>query len=540
MSPVLPAGFIDVLYYLGALWIVTKLFKLGTARWREGTQTTPLRGPPNQGYFLGLSKYVSNPEDASDIYENWAAQYGAAYKVPLGLGSSKVVICDPKANAHFYSKETFIYVQSKLTKVLIKNILGRGLIWADGESHRRQRKALSPAFSNVAIRRLTSVFYDSAYKMKDNWDTILDSNSGDAVIDVQKWMNNISLDSIGIAGFGHDFGALHGKHPPIVEVFENFGSSDQSFISAFVVLMRPVLPILQYIPTTDNQLFSRLRVKMGEIADELLDRTRKEREGKLTAKERAEEKSIIGELIKAESTDTELQMTREEVMAQMNTLILAGYETTSISLTWTLIELARNPEKQDRLRQELDQFSGTDPTWEQLGSGLPYLDAVAHEILRIHPPVSETQRIAREDDVIPLTTPIMTSTGEMVTSITIAKGTNISSPIRAINRSETLWGPTAKEFEPKRWIESSDGTRYKEISGHRNLLTFSDGPRLCLGRHFALSEFKAVLSVLIRNYVFELVDGPTTKIVSHKGILPRPKIAGQVGAKVPMRVRRVE
>lgn len=104
---------------------------------------------------------------------------------------------------------------------------------------------------------------------------------------------------------------------------------------------------------------------------------------------------------------------------------------------------------------------------------------------------------AVEDDVIPLTTPITTNTGETVTRITIAKGTTVSSPIRAINLSEEFWGPNAKEFEPERWIENADN-RSKEISGHRHLLTFSDGPRICLGRGFALTEFKVRQPYLCR------------------------------------------
>jgi hypothetical protein len=100
---------------------------------------------------------------------------------------------------------------------------------------------------------------------------------------------------------------------------------------------------------------------------------------------------------------------------------------------------------------------------------------------------------AAEDDVIPFTTPITTSTGEKQYSLTVAKGTVISSPIRAMNRSEEFWGPNAKEFEPERWLQDAD-TRSKEISGHRHLLTFSDGPRICLGKNFALTEFKVRLS----------------------------------------------
>ena len=64
-------------------------------------------------------------------------------------------------------------------------------------------------------------------------------------------------------------------------------------------------------------------------------------------------------------------------------------------MTWALVELARNPEKQARLREELSTFTTKDPTWEQLTYSLPYLDAIARETIRLHPPVDQTERIVR-------------------------------------------------------------------------------------------------------------------------------------------------
>ena len=60
---------------------------------------------------------------------------------------------------------------------------------------------------------------------------------------------------------------------------------------------------------------------------------------------------------------------------------------------WALIELCGKPEVQEKLRSELSQFSGNDPTWEQLTNSLPYLDAVVHEVLRLHPPLEQTTRM---------------------------------------------------------------------------------------------------------------------------------------------------
>ena len=75
-------------------------------------------------------------------------------------------------------------------------------------------------------------------------------------------------------------------------------------------------------------------------------------------------------------------------------------------LQWALIELCKKPDKQQKLREELSQFSGTNPTFDQLSSGLlPYLDAVTQEVLRLHPPIHETTRVVRPAAYIHSTRP---------------------------------------------------------------------------------------------------------------------------------------
>ncbi|KAJ7031179.1 cytochrome P450 [Mycena alexandri] len=523
------------------LWLCTKLFSYVS---RAGSLTTKLNGPPSQSRIFGLLRYRLDAPDISTDYEEWAARYGPVFEIPVMFGAKQIMLTDPKALTHCYNSERAVYVKTNIQRLFIDEIFGRGVLSAEGENHKRQRKALTPAFSNAAIRRLTAVFYDSAYKLKSIWDERLESTSDGAIIEVQEWMNRIALDSIGIAGFSHDFRYIEGQQSAVTTAFEA--------ISVFPVLLR--------LPTQRMRLFWDLRSSLNVIAQRLLVRMRSEKEAGVT--EELADKSIIGLLMKAELADAELHMSQEEVVAQVEcpavgwirdniryVILISRFNHNlifffSVSLTWALIELAKCPEAQDKLRDDLARFNGADPTWDQLVSELPYLDATVLEILRLHPPVSETLREAIYDDIIPLGTPIVTRSGETVSSdelalITVAKGSIISEPIRCINRSESFWGPDAKEFKPERWIGDIT-VPAKEFLGHRHLLTFHDGPRICLGKSFALAEFKAVLSVLVRNFVFEFPDGPTTKIEHHDAIVPRPKVAGQNGAKVPMKVRRVE
>ncbi|KAJ6549021.1 cytochrome P450 [Mycena vulgaris] len=434
--------------------------------------------------------------------EEWAARYGPVYEVPVAFGHTQVMLADPKALAHAYAYDRAVYIKPAGQRFFIGRIFGRGFLWAEGDEHKRQRKGLTPAFSNAAIRRLTSVFYDSAYKLKSFWDAKLDSAPDGAIIEVQEWMNRVALDSIGIAGFSHDFGYLEQKQSPVTRAFESLGVTEQTFATNLVFMLSFAFPFLLSVPTERMRVFWELRRSLNGIAQRLLANARRERQG--LVKEELIDKSVIGLLLKDEAPN------EEEVVAQMVSHSMRvnfgfmyqfhrmcyWYETTSISLTWALIELAKHPDKQDKLRSELSRFGAIDPTWDQLGSDLPYLDATVSEILRLHPAVIETMREAIHDDVVPLGAPIVTPSGETISSIIVAKGSVVVVPIRSINRSEVLWGPDAKEFKPERWLDGDITVRAQELQGYRHLLTFHDGPRTCLGKSFALAEFKACYSTL--------------------------------------------
>ncbi|KAJ7788000.1 cytochrome P450 [Mycena olivaceomarginata] len=534
MTPVHQLGVLDILLLVAGLWTLTKIGR----RFTSGKTGTKLNGPASDNYIFGVNRRMAQSTDGSLIFQGWAAEYGPVFQIPTGFGGHRTILCDPKAVNHFYSMERSIYIKSKLGRAVISSLFGRGLLWAEGDGHKRQRKALTPAFSNAAIRGLTAVFYDSAYKLKARWDTIIDNTADGAIIDVQHWMNLVALDSIGIAGFSHDFRTLDGEYSSVAAAFESLSFEGQSLLSILLFMLGTRIPLLVHLPVERNRIIAKLRREMGVIATSLLEKTRREKKKEVS--DETADKSVIGLLLKAEEENAELYMDETEVMAQMNTLLVAGYETTSTSLTWALIELAKQPDKQTKLREELVKFGPTDPTWDQLGSSLPYLDSVVLEILRLHPPVGETTREAMVDDVVPLAEPVRSASGNVVDRIVLRKGSIVTVPIRYINRSEVFWGPNAKNFEPERWLTlETDSVPAMDLQGHRHLLTFLDGPRTCLGKTFALAEFKAVLSVLVRNFTFEFPDGAETQIVRHRGLIPRPKVAGQSGAHVPMRVRRV-
>ncbi|CAG8464856.1 16288_t:CDS:2, partial [Racocetra persica] len=172
-----------------------------------------------------------------------------------------------------------------------------------------------------------------------------------------------------------------------------------------------------------------------------------------------------------------------------------GYETTSRALSWVLYFLAKNPNVQDRLRKDvLDVLTDRNhhPTIEEIDT-LKYLDCVFKETLRIIPPAHVLLRCTSKD--------------EIMNDYLIPKNTPLLIPIYAIHHDPLIWGDDADYFNPSRWLDPEIKSRVTSS----NFLPFSAGPRICLGMKMAHLEFKSILSVLIRNFEFKLVEGFTFK-----------------------------
>lgn len=116
-----------ILCSLAVVWLTSKLLD-SRHRCKQYTQLT---GPPSSSLLFGVTKRVSDMhetgkfcEDAGGLYNEWAEQYGPVYRIPAAFGFKKVVLCDPKAIQHFYSRETVGYLHTKMMSRAIENLVG--------------------------------------------------------------------------------------------------------------------------------------------------------------------------------------------------------------------------------------------------------------------------------------------------------------------------------------------------------------------------------------------------------------------------------
>ncbi|EJD46995.1 cytochrome P450 [Auricularia subglabra TFB-10046 SS5] len=505
----------DLVFAFVAVWLLRTVYRL--TRFRTALSHIPGPEPTSLLWGNDWDVYVSAP---GKLFKDWARIYGGAVRSHGAFGAQMVSFTDPRAVQHIFDMhEYYHYPKPEGVRAFFELLLGKGVIWAEGPSHTEQRRALAPAFSQQALRDLTPIFFDSANKAAGRWAELIDQSPKEhAEIDIQFWANRMSLDSIGLAGFSYDFETLTSKAlAPLAAALDALTDSS-GFVTSFsayaVHAFMMTVPAVLRIPGKRTDKMRATRDMLGEITGSMWRDAEKAGDG-------AGGKTILDILMRADrARDVEHHMSEEQIAAEMMTLIFAGYETTSCVISWALYELARNPRVQAELRAELTARP-TEPDFEQLQRGLPLLDAVVDEVLRLHPPVLDPHRVAAQDDTVPL------STGERVF---VPKGTIINVPVNVVQTDPRVWGPDADEFKPARWL---DPARTKE---QRQLMVFGSGPRMCIGRHFAELEVKATLATFIRQFAFAPV--PTKDIEPFVSFVVRPRVHGDTKSTLPLLVSR--
>ncbi|KAH7904546.1 cytochrome P450 [Hygrophoropsis aurantiaca] len=415
-----------------------------------------------------------------------------------------VVIADPLAVTHIMRRRIYHYPHSEVVRPRIARLLGKSLGWVEGEDeHKRMRLLVSPALSTEAIKR-------GASDLQVNLEDHVTSNGGSSIVNIMNWVNQATLDIIGRFGFGHDFdGGRSEEASNILGAWRRMaqmGTSKKGFQTLMLLRRFPILNFFA-IKVLAAQGDVRQTIHNG-VAKELLRRSN-------ILDGRRDGNDLLTRLLLAHDTQ---QISTDELMdhismfmyvttVRLDSIILitsdflsmAGSETSSQTLGYAIWELAKHPDKQRRLREEVMTVAAG-PSYDDVQANLPYLDAVVREVLRIHPAAPSMERIAMNDDVLPLRYPITSKDGRTVSTLNIAAGQTVIIPIHSINRLDSVWGDGGA-FRPERWMEDLPP---KDIlpTGWSHTLAFSDGPRNCVGYRLAIFQIKVILMTLIRSFEF--------------------------------------
>ncbi len=375
-------------------------------------------------------------------------------------GPPVLLVNDPDAARHVLQTAARNWSKDTVQYAALARVTGPGLL-ASAEPHWiEHRRLAAPAFHHerlAAVGEQVRAAAETAVAARLHG---TDFRSGD-VVDLAALTHRIGLDAVGRALFSAD---LSGHAQQLLRA-----TSDAAEL--VVRLGRSILPRAQWTPTRTNLRLRSTRRRLDASAAEIIAERRVRPTTDATHGD-----DLLGLLIDSELTDTEI---RDELV----TMVIAGHETVAASLAWTLMLLAEHPAAQDGVRAELAAHAGP-VSLVGHRDALPWTRAVIDEALRLYPPAWALSRRSYGPDVV---------AGREVPTGTLV----IISPWLVHRRADTWTDPLA--FRPERFLDAG--------TARSSYLPFGQGPRLCIGREFALGEMVLVLSELLRDHRVDTTPG---------------------------------
>ncbi|KAK7439364.1 hypothetical protein VKT23_017588 [Stygiomarasmius scandens] len=514
-----------------------------------------IRGPPSPSWLVGNEYDLVHQLEANKLQDPWVNEYGAVFRYSGCFGEDILHVADPKALQHILHASSYHYPKANDTRNDFRRLFGKGIVWAEGNMHQRHRKALNPAFSASQLKTFLSIFQRSTQRLVAKWQnqySLLDRNKQEGqTVDMSKWISRLTLDVIGETSFDYDFQALEDSDNRLSAALKMI-FSDSIQRSKFSLLVRAfrrnlIVDPAFYNPFNPDEPI--VLTKEDKVQDDWLKASKEAAQDILRKKaasghQGVEEgsKDILSILVRSNNLeDPKKRLDDEEVLAQMSTMILAGHETTGHTVVWLLYALSQHPEQQQRILEEIQEVrkrkvdAGEDKQFTPHDyDSMPFFNAVIKEVLRFYPIALALFRFSDRDDVIPLSEPIVSTSGDRLTEIPVKKGQRIHINIYTYNRLKSVWGEDADMWNPERFL---DGKKGGALGVFANLMTFSAGVRGCIGWRFALLELQAILEGLI--CAFEFSFDPAIKILKAQAGPMAPMVVGREkeGLQMPLTVK---
>ncbi|KAG1856005.1 cytochrome P450 [Suillus subalutaceus] len=505
-------------------------------------------GPESASFIMGNLKELYQGQAAEADFK-WQAQFGNIVRFKGSFGEDQLMISDPAALQYIFAKSGYRFPKPPDRRVLSQMVNGKGIAWAEGDDHKRHRRIMLPGFGGPESKAFLLLFKNCAESMSNKWMEIISkSKEGSVVFDIPAWLSRATFDAIGEAAFDVRFSSIDNDESALARSYRSvmadvFGSPSDGQV-LFQGISKYIPPrILQCIVEMGkNPRIARMR-ETGNLATSVAKQLVKEKAEMLL--EGKGSRDVFSLLVKANmDTDAKAKLTEEELFAQMRTILFAGHETTSNTVSWALLELARRPEIQSRLRAEIRETEAAVHARGDVNftiadfDAMPYTDAVVKEVLRFCCVVYHAHRYASQDDVLPLSQPITTRSGNVIRELPVPKGTQIVASIAAYNRNKELWGEDAHVFNPDRWLNGTvKEKKVASIGVYSNLMTFLGGVRSCIGWRFAVIEIQAFLTEIVGKFEFAPTD--KTELIRREAcVVMAPTVEGEVGngVQLPLRV----
>ena len=359
-----------------------------------------------------------------------------------------------------------------------KRLIGEGLLSAQGDAHRRQRRLVQPAFHRDRLGAYGTAMVEHALR----W---CERQHDGAAVEMREQMMRLTLGVVGETMFGASDGSAADD---VRELLDAAGA-------LFGPLTFPFARLLERLPLPAARRFVAARARLDARVYRLL------RERRADGADRGD---LLSMLLLAQDVGDErdgASLTDRQVRDEVVTIFLAGHETTATALTWSWYLLSRHPEVERRLHAELDEVLGHQPPTPEDLPRLPYAAGVFAETLRLYPTAPAIFRRALEEHPV----------GEYV----ITRGAIVVlSPY--VTHRDPRYYPEPEAFDPDRWTPPSRATRPRF-----SYFPFGGGPRVCIGEGFASMEGALVLASVAQRWRPVLVPGRRVEPDQRQGFRPK-------------------
>ena len=439
-----------------------------TALQAPGARPPGPSGHPIFGMLLDFRR------DPMNMMERNAAAYGGLVRFHM-LGMPVYQVNEPEL-----VRAVLVNAEGAFTKGNVlagfKPLVGKGLLLNEGESHKRQRRMIAPAFHSAKVRGYGAAMLAEAEALSARW-------SPGVEVDMAAEMSRVTLEIAARTLFGSGMSAQDSA-----DVAEALAA----FALWYHQSTHPLAPLLSLLPTASNRRFKAARARLMAIVDRLIAERRASGDGG----------DILSRLVFARDVDGDgAAMSEEHLRDEAVTLLIAGHETTAATLAWAWLMLAQHPEVADRLAAEVNEVTGgRAPTVEDLPR-LRYAEWVFHETLRLYPSALAMPRQAQKPVVLG--------------GYTLPKGAIVMVSAWCAHRDPRHWEQPDR-FNPDRWAPEVAAKRPKYA-----YFPFSGGARSCVGEGFAVVEGTLVLAALARTWKAALKPGYKPEIESLFTLRPK-------------------
>ena len=352
----------------------------------------------------------------------------------------------------------------------LRPLLGESVFLTNGETWKRQRRIIDPAFEGGRLRDTFPAMWAAAQACVARLE--------EGIIEIEEVTSHAAADVIFRTLF-----SIPIENEIAAEVFNEFRDYQRS---QPIVNIAAFLPLPRWMP----RFFRRRTRETAKSIRNLIARLTQARADEIAAGTAPDD--LATKIMTTADPETGERFAPEEMVDQVAIFFLAGHETSASALAWTLYLLALYPEWQERLAQESAALNECD---FKVMSELKLSRDVFREALRLYPPVPMMVREA--------------GCPHAFRGREVKTGSQIVLSPWHLHRHERIWArPDA--FEPERW-QTEEGRR----CAREAYMPFSAGSRVCTGAGFAMVEGPLILSMLLKMFRFELVEGRVPQPVAH-------------------------